>query len=104
MTRKNDSFVAKIVNTHLTKIFMTIFAPDERLPKCQVLPPCVAKNSFSQALSHLEIWLPAPGWILQPGAALALAVLFVTADCEGDLVQVTKDKDGTNNDDDVDED
>ena len=30
--RKNDAFVAKIVNTRLTKIFMAIFAPDERLP------------------------------------------------------------------------
>ena len=30
--RKNDSSVAKIVNTRLTQIFMAIFAPDERLP------------------------------------------------------------------------
>ena len=30
--RKNDAFVAKIVNTRLTKIFMAIFAPNERLP------------------------------------------------------------------------
>ena len=37
--------------------------------------------------------------------ALILAVLFVTADFEGDFVEVTKDKDGTNDDDDdVDED
>ena len=28
---KNNAFVANIVNMHLTKIFMTIFAPDERL-------------------------------------------------------------------------
>ena len=28
--RKNDAFVAKIVNTRLTKIFMAIFAPHER--------------------------------------------------------------------------
>ena len=32
MTRKNDAFDAKIVNTCLTKIFIAIFAPDERLP------------------------------------------------------------------------
>ena len=32
ITRKNDAFVAKIVNTRLTKIFMAIFAPNERLP------------------------------------------------------------------------
>ena len=35
--RKNDAFVAKIVNTRLTKIFMTIFAPDERLPSSATL-------------------------------------------------------------------
>ena len=29
---QNDAFVAKIVNTRLTKIFMAIFAFDERLP------------------------------------------------------------------------
>ena len=29
---KNDAFDAKIVNTRLTKIFIAIFAPDERLP------------------------------------------------------------------------
>ena len=32
ITRKNDAFVAKIVNTHLTKGFMAIFAPAECLP------------------------------------------------------------------------
>ena len=35
--RKNDAFVAKIVNTRLTKIFMAIFAPDERLPSSATL-------------------------------------------------------------------
>ena len=30
--RKNNAFVAKIVNTHLTKGFMAIFAPAESLP------------------------------------------------------------------------
>ena len=30
--RKNDAFVAKIVNTRLTKGFMAIFAPTESLP------------------------------------------------------------------------
>ena len=30
--RKNDAFVAKIVNTRLTKGFMAIFAPAESLP------------------------------------------------------------------------
>ena len=35
--RKNDAFVAKIVNTRMTKIFMAIFAPDERLPSSATL-------------------------------------------------------------------
>ena len=35
--RKNDAFVAKIVNTGLTKIFIAIFAPDERLPSSATL-------------------------------------------------------------------
>ena len=30
--RKNDAFVAKIINTRLMKIFIAIFAPNERLP------------------------------------------------------------------------
>ena len=30
--RKNDAFVAEIVNTHLTKGLMAIFAPAESLP------------------------------------------------------------------------
>ena len=36
-TRKNDAFVAKIVNTRLTKIFMTIFVPNQRLPSSAIL-------------------------------------------------------------------
>ena len=38
--RKNDAFVAKIVNTRLTKIFMAIFAPNERLPSSATLLTC----------------------------------------------------------------
>ena len=37
ITRKNDAFDAKIVNTRLTKISMAIFAPDERLPSSATL-------------------------------------------------------------------
>ena len=37
ITRKNDAFVAKIVNARLTNIFMAIFAPDERLPSSAIL-------------------------------------------------------------------
>ena len=35
--RKNDAFVAEIVNMRLTKTFMAIFAPDERLPSSDTL-------------------------------------------------------------------
>ena len=35
--RKNNAFDAKIVNTHLTKIFIAIFAPDQRLPSSATL-------------------------------------------------------------------
>ena len=37
ITRKNDAFDAEIVNTHLTKVFLAIFAPDERLPRSATL-------------------------------------------------------------------
>ena len=37
ITRKDDTFVAKIVNMRLTKIFMAVFAPDERLPSTATL-------------------------------------------------------------------
>ena len=37
ITRKNDAFVTKIVNTRLTKISMAIFVPDERLPSSATL-------------------------------------------------------------------
>ena len=35
--RKKNAFVAKNVNTRLTKIFTAIFAPDERLPSSATL-------------------------------------------------------------------
>ena len=37
ITRKNDAFDAKIVNTCLAKIFIAIFGPDERLPSSATL-------------------------------------------------------------------
>ena len=37
ITRKNDAFDAKIVNTRLTEILIAIFAPDERLPSSATL-------------------------------------------------------------------
>ena len=50
ITRKNDAFVAKIVNTCLTKIFMAIFVPDERLPSSATL--CSLDYSFT-LVNHL---------------------------------------------------
>ena len=38
--RKNDAFDAKIVTTRLTKIFIAIFAPEERLPNSATLLWC----------------------------------------------------------------
>ena len=46
ITRKNDPFVAKIVNTCLTKIFLAIFAPDERLPSPATLADTYAELVF----------------------------------------------------------
>ena len=48
ITRKNDAFDAKIVNTRLTKIFSAIFAPDERLP---------SSDSYQSALLPIKIAL-----------------------------------------------
>ena len=44
ITRKNDAFDAKIVNTRLTKIFIAIFVPDERLPSSATLDYGVRDN------------------------------------------------------------
>ena len=38
ITRKKNAFVAKIVNTHLTNIFIAFFALAERLPTSATLP------------------------------------------------------------------
>ena len=46
ITRKNDAFVAKIVNTRLTKNFMAIFAPDERLPSSATLHGAMVENGI----------------------------------------------------------
>ena len=40
ISRKSIAFVAKIANTRLTNIFMTIFAPGERLPIFATLAFC----------------------------------------------------------------
>ena len=44
ITRKNNTFVAKIVNTLLTKVFMVILPP---LKCCQLLPPCLLIQQIS---------------------------------------------------------
>ena len=44
--RKNDAFVAKIVNTRLTKGFMAIFAPAESLPSPATLYSFVRYSPF----------------------------------------------------------
>ena len=44
--RKNDAFDTKIVNTRLTKIFIAIFAPDERLPSSANLKSRYIKNDI----------------------------------------------------------
>ena len=44
--RKNDAFVAKIVNTRLTKGFMAIFAPAESLPSPATLLHVVTTGAY----------------------------------------------------------
>ena len=46
ITRKNDAFVAKIVNTRLTKGFMAIFAPAESLPSPATLSPSLLTSNW----------------------------------------------------------
>ena len=51
---KNGAFDAKIVNTRLTKIFIAIFAPDERLPSSATL---IGKPlSSSAGLQMIDLW------------------------------------------------
>ena len=52
ITRKNDAFVTKIVNTRLTNIFMAIFAPDKRLPSSATLPE---KESETQGTDFVKV-------------------------------------------------
>ena len=57
--RKNNAFVAKIVNTRLTKIFMAIFAPHKRLPTSATLVPATTVSNFEaiqvRAKSSVEL-------------------------------------------------
>ena len=48
--RKIDAFVAKIVNTRLVKIFMAIFAPDERLPSSATLALVFPSKTLAASL------------------------------------------------------
>ena len=49
--RKNDAFDAEIVNTRLAKIFIAIFAPDERLPSSATLSQTYVIPKSSQSSS-----------------------------------------------------
>ena len=49
--RKNDAFDPKIVNTRLTKIFIAIIAPDERLPSSATLRVAIVRRRKS-----VETW------------------------------------------------
>ena len=61
--RKNDAFVAKIVNTRLTKIFMVFFLPPTK--GCQVLPPCLVDNSTYSKPYQSEMQLSAGARMIQ---------------------------------------
>ena len=55
ITRKNDAFDGKFVNTRLTKIFIVIFAPDERLPSSDTLSDMqksCPKHQFATKQNH----------------------------------------------------
>ena len=54
--RKNNTFDEKIVNTRLTKIFIAIFAPDERLPSSATLggEQYVFLQSAARRVNRLE--------------------------------------------------
>ena len=57
--RKNDAFVAKIVNTRLTKILMAIFALAERLPTPATLAASIA-NNWHAASTTVECFFHQP--------------------------------------------
>ena len=46
--RRNGAFVAKFLNTRLTKIFMAIFAPEERLPSSATLAHISPYHQYRQ--------------------------------------------------------
>ena len=57
--RKNDAFVAKIVNARLTKGFMATFAPAESLPSpatLMLLSQCKWVKNLSLNSSHAPIF------------------------------------------------
>ena len=59
VTRKNNAFVAKFVNTRLTIIFMAIFAPDESLLSSATLS--LASSLFSLVFSfYLQAFSSSP--------------------------------------------
>ena len=55
--RKNDAFVAKIVNTRLTKGFMAIFASAESLPSPATLMMTRMRRNDAQKFFFFEVAL-----------------------------------------------
>ena len=79
--RKNDAFVAKIVNTRLTQNFMAIFAPDERLPSSATLTKCIdLSNLFNHARSYIrEVVMQVNGKYKNTGKRQSFGEIVITA-------------------------
>ena len=69
ITRKNDAFDAKIVNMRLTKIFIAIFVPDERLPSSATL----VAGTCLQSRWTLLMWK----WLVCLSASRLLYLSFI---------------------------
>ena len=54
--RKNDAFDTKIVNKRLTKIFIAIFAPDERLPSSATLVVVLKMATMMMMVVMMATW------------------------------------------------
>ena len=69
---KNDAFDAKIVNTRFTKIFIAIFAPDERPPTFATL----IQNSLSHFSLYCSAWR-GPTFLSSAPLQVGLSVYFI---------------------------
>ena len=72
ITRKNDAFVAKIVNMRLTKICMPIFAHAERLQTSTILPR-TETSKVKDDVSSWKVRVQLPKLILRPPPSLLSA-------------------------------